>query len=130
MDESTVRGLIEGALAKTVTFARILSVLQREGVESYQVDFLRNECRFYAKNGESCVTEVPFVHGAAAAEFSSEQLEDINQRVQAGHAAYADFVKEAAQAGCAYYVVYVNGRKARYFGRAGDEYVQNFPGVS
>ena len=68
-----------------------------------------------------CTTEV-------AADFSAEKIEGINQRVQAGQAAYPDFVREGAAAGCAYYIVYLNGKKVRYFGRDGGEYVQHFPG--
>jgi uncharacterized protein YbcV (DUF1398 family) len=48
--------------------------------------------------------------------------------VQAGQAWYADFVKEGAAAGCAYYIVYIYGKKMRYLGRDGDEYIQYFPG--
>lgn len=128
MDQATVRGLIEGALARTVTFPQILATLQKEDVESYHVDFLRNECRFYARSGESTVISIAFVHDQVAGEFSAEKLQGINGRVQAGQASYADFVKEGAAAGCAYYAVYITGRRALYFGRDGDEYVQLFPG--
>ena len=81
------------------------------------------------KNGESFVTAAALVHDGVAAEFSAEKLEAINKRVQAGEAVYADFVKEAPVAGCAYYIVYLNGKKVRYFGRDGDEYIQYFPGL-
>jgi uncharacterized protein YbcV (DUF1398 family) len=129
MNERMIRGLIAGALAGRVTFAEILAVLAMEGVQSYHVDFLRNEFRYYAKNGESLVVGAPLVHDEVAEEFSAEKLEGINRRVQAGQAGYADFVKEGAAAGCAYYIVYLNGKKVRYFGRDGDEYVQYFPGA-
>ena len=89
---------------------------------------LRNEYRYYAKNGESFVTDVALVHDGVAPVFSAEKLENINKRVQSGQAWYPDFVKEGAAAGCAYYIVYLYGRKVRYFGRDGDEYIQHFPG--
>ncbi len=122
-----IQGLIDKALAKSTTFREILATLRREEVESYHVDFLRDEYRYYAKNGESFVTSVPLVHDAVAAEFSAERLHAINRKVQSGEAWYPDFVKEAAVAGCAYYIVYVNGGKVRYFGRDGGEHVQHFP---
>jgi uncharacterized protein YbcV (DUF1398 family) len=128
MDKATIEGVIQGALAKTITFPEILATLQKEGVESYHVDFLRNEYRYYARNGTSFVTEVALVHDGVAPDFSAEKLENINKQVQAGKAWYPDFVREGAAAGCAYYIVYLNGRKVRYFGRDGDEYVQYFPG--
>lgn len=128
MDKMTIQSLIDRSLKKAVTFPEILATLQKEGVESYHVDFLRNEYRYYAKNGESLVTNVALVHDGVAAVFSAEEIEDINKRVQSGQAWYPDFVKEGAAAGCAYYIVYVYGRKVRYFGRNGDEYIQHLPG--
>jgi len=128
MDKTTIGDLIDKTLAKAITFPEILATLQKEGVESYHVDFLRNEYRYYARNGESFVMNVALVHDGVAHEFSADKLERINKRVQAGQAWYPDFVREGAAAGCAYYIVYVYGGKVRYFGRNGDEYIQHFPG--
>src|SRR5271163_347020 len=111
MNKSVIQELIRKALARENTFPEILATLAKEGVESYHVDFLRNEYRYYAKNGESFVMEVALVHDGVAPEFSAEKLESINKKVQAGQAAYPDFVKEGAAAGCAYYIVYLNGKK-------------------
>jgi|SRR5271169_2638228 len=128
MDKTAIQVLIDKALAKAITFPEILSTLGKEAVESYHVDFLRNEYRYYARSGESFVTEAALVHDVVAPEFSAEKIENINKRVQAGEAWYPDFVREGAAAGCAYYIVYLYGKKVRYFGRDGDEYVQYFPG--
>lgn len=128
MNKAIVREMLDRALAGTNSFPEILAVLSKEGVESYHVDFLRNECRYYSLNGESLVTELPFFHDAVGSEFSAERLEAINQNVQAGKAKFKDFVQEGTAAGCAYYIVYLTGKKVRYFGRNGDEYIQYFPG--
>jgi uncharacterized protein YbcV (DUF1398 family) len=128
MNEAIGLDLIDKALASKITFPEILATLAKESVDSYHVDFLRNECRFYAKGGGSTVVQIDFIHGGVAPEFSPEAIEAINKKVQAGAASYADFVKEGTGAGCACYAVYVNGKKARYFGRDGGEYVQLFPG--
>lgn len=127
MDKEAIRDVLDKALAKAIAFPDVVAALQKQGVESYHVDFLRNEYRHYARNGESFVTDVPLVHDGVAAELSAEKLENINKRVQSGQAWYPDFVREGAAAGCAYYIVYLYGRKVRYFGRDGDEYVQYFP---
>lgn len=127
MNKAIIQNLIDNALARKITFSQILATLATEEVESYHVDFLRDEYRYYAKNGESYVTGVPLIHDTVAHEFFTEKLQDINHRVQTGQAGYPDFVKEGAAACCAYYIVYVNGRKVLYFGRNGDEYIQNLP---
>jgi uncharacterized protein YbcV (DUF1398 family) len=129
MNETVIQGLIGKALAKQIAFPEILASLLQEGVESYHVDFLRNEFRYYATSGDSLVTTAALEHGEVAAEFSLEKLERINRRVQARKASYPDFVKEGAAAGCAYYIVYLKGRKVRYFGRDGAEHIQHFPGA-
>ena len=128
MDETTIKDLVNKALACAITFPEILATLQKEGVESYHVDFLRNEYRYYARHEESLVMDVALVHDGVAREFYADQIESINKQVQAGQAWYPDFVREGAAAGCAYYIVYLYGRKVRYFGRDGDEYVQHFAG--
>jgi uncharacterized protein YbcV (DUF1398 family) len=128
MNQAIIQELIRKALAKENTFREILETLEKEGVESYHVDFLRNESRYYATGGGSFVTSLPLHHNGVAAEFSAEKIERINQRVQAGQAWYPDFVKEGTAAGCAYYIVYLNGKKVGYFGRDGGEHVQHFPG--
>lgn len=72
--------------------------------------------------------DVAFEQNGIAPDFSAEKLEGINRRVQSGQAAYADFVREGTAAGCAYYIVYLEGQKVRYLGRDGGEHVQHFPG--
>lgn len=128
MNNALIQDVIEKALAREITFPEILATLTNEGVESYHVDFLRNEVRYYANSGESLVVNASFVHQGVAGEFSAEKLDAINRRVQSGQASYADFVREGAAAGCACYVVYLNGKLVRYFGRDGGEHVQYFPG--
>ena len=130
MNQPLIRELVRKSLSKEITFREILATLGKEGVESYHVDFLRNEFRYYATGDESFVTSAALQHDGVAAEFSAEKIEGINQRVQAGQAAYPDFVKEGAAAGCACYIVYLRGKKVRYFGRDGGEYIQHFPGSS
>jgi uncharacterized protein YbcV (DUF1398 family) len=128
MNEPAARELINNALARKITFAGLSATLAEKGVESYHVDFLRNECRFYTKGGDSAVAQIEFIHQGVAPEFYAEVLNAINKRVQAGEAFYSDFVKEGTAAGCAYYIVYLNGKKVRYFGRDGGEHVQHLPG--
>ena len=127
MNETLARQLIDKALLGRITFAEVTATITKEGVESYHVDFLRNECRYHAKRGESLVMGVAFDHNGVAPHFSAEALEAINKRVQSGQATYADFVKEGPAAGCAYNMVYVEGKKVRYFGRDGGEHIQYFP---
>ncbi|HEY6465215.1 MAG TPA: DUF1398 family protein [Candidatus Acidoferrales bacterium] len=129
MNNSVIQDALEKALERKITFPEIIATLTKEGIESYHVDFLRNEVRYYTKGGESLVVNASFVHRGVAGEFSAEKLEAINRKVQAGEAFYADFVRQGTAAGCACYVVYLNGKLVRYFGRDGGEHIQHFPGA-
>ncbi len=128
MNQVLIQELIEKTLSRKIPFSEVLATLKKEEVESYHVDFLRNEVHYYAKSGQSFMIQVAFQHNGVAPEFSAGKLDAINRRVQSGQAAYADFVGEGTAAGCAYYIVYLEGKKVRYFGRDGGEYVQHFPG--
>jgi uncharacterized protein YbcV (DUF1398 family) len=129
MNKAMLQTLLQRSLAKEITFPQSLSILVKEDIESYHIDFFRNECRYYAKNGESLIVNVPFNHREIAQRFVQTAIDAINTRVQAGQATFADFVQESTASGCAYYIVYVNGQKVRYFGRHGDEHIQSFPGT-
>ncbi len=129
MNEATGRDILDRALTRASTFPEIIATLLKEDVESYHVDFMRNEVRFYSRDGSSIAIVVSLVHGDVAPEFSAKQLDALNKRVQAGQAGFSDFVKEAPAVGCAHYIVYMNGKKVRYFGRDGGEHIQYFPGA-
>lgn len=128
MNSARLEGLLDQALRREITFPEILKLLAQEEVESYHVDFLRKECRYYSRQGDSLAVPVGLDHDGVATEFSAERLAAINARVQGGEAGYADFVRAGAAAGYAYYIVYLYGKMVRYFGRDGGEHIQYFPG--
>ena len=47
MNERLARQLLDKALRGRITFSEVTATITKEGVESYHVDFLRNECRYY-----------------------------------------------------------------------------------
>jgi hypothetical protein len=105
MNERLARQLLDKALLGRITFSEVIATITKEGVESYHVDFLRNECRYYLKSGESFAIGVAFKHNGVAPEFSAAALDAINKRVHSGQAFCSDFVEEGPAAGCAYYMV-------------------------
>jgi Protein of unknown function (DUF1398) len=69
MSKALIQELIGNALARKITFPEILATLAQEGVESYHVDFVRDEVRYYSKDGESLVVNASFVHQGVAVNF-------------------------------------------------------------
>jgi uncharacterized protein YbcV (DUF1398 family) len=46
---------------------------------------------------------------------------------QRGESTYREFLRRISAAGVVYYTVHMQGRKAIYFGRHGDFYIEPFP---
>jgi uncharacterized protein YbcV (DUF1398 family) len=47
--------------------------------------------------------------------------------IQRGEIGYAEFLRRIMDAGCSHYEVFISGRKAMYFGRTGEFYIEPFP---
>ena len=129
MNKTLIKEVIAKTLTGTITFPEVLKTLSSEGIESYHMDYLRGESRYYSQNGESFLIKLEHTFPAVAEEFFPEGVVAAIRRSQAGLSKYPDFIRESAAAGCAYYVVYLNGKKVRYFGRDGGEHVEHFPGA-
>lgn len=48
MNQAVIQELIEATLTRKIPFPEALAALRKEGVQSYHVDFLGNEVRYYA----------------------------------------------------------------------------------
>ena len=65
--------------------------------------------------------------GGAASGFLAEGVEKAVRAIQRQDIAYREFCRRIADAGCVGYFVSLAGRRAVYYGRAGDEHVEWFP---
>ncbi len=129
MDVQNIKDVIDLSLKGAIKFPAVVSRLLADGIESYHVDFVRGENRYYAPNGESHVEAVPHDFPPAAQEFSADAVRASIQRVQAGEIDYVRFSEEVLQAGCVFYIAYLTGKRVVYFGREGDFHIERFPGT-
>lgn len=127
MRNDIIQETIDKSFSGTIIFPEVLKILAKEGVESYQVDFLRNENRYYGDGGESLVMEVEHSKTKVPELFSIEIFKNVLKQAQTGQINYAEFCKETKASGCAYYTVYLKGKQVRYFGRNGEEYNEPIP---
>ncbi|HVK60029.1 MAG TPA: DUF1398 family protein [Bdellovibrionales bacterium] len=128
MNRSVIKETVKASLSSTMTFPQIVGMLVAEGVESYHVDLVRHENRYYSKTGESHVEEVSLAHPTAAKEFSGAKVEAAVRSSQAGKITYRQFIDLISEAGTTYYIAYLNGKRVTYFGRNGDSHTEYFPG--
>ena len=127
MNKEIIQKIIDANFSGTITFPEVLAILLKEKVESYHVDFLRNEIRYYGMNGESLVMKTTHSQTHIPEKFDIEQFKTVLKKVQAGKINYEEFCCGSTASGCAYYIVYLNGKQVNYMGRNGEEYIENFP---
>jgi uncharacterized protein YbcV (DUF1398 family) len=127
MELSQIQNLLAQTLAAQVTFPQILQTLTAAGYESYHVDLLRHEYRYYQPDGRSHRVTPDLPPHPAAQAFNTVGVQAAIRLSQAGKIQYREFIRLALEAGCVYYVVYLTGRKVVYFGRHGETHTENFP---
>lgn len=110
-----------------VSFPEVVAKLAGAGVERYHADLLRAEKTYYLPSGESqCVHAAPIVTVPPAA-FTADGVAAAVRAIQRQQIKYREFCERIAQAGCVGYIVSLAGRRAVYYGRTGDSYVEPFP---
>lgn len=123
-----------GSIAETSNFPAVVKSLIEVGAEGYHCDLYRREKTYYMPDGTSHVEAEPgldpreFDGTHIAREFSEAQIVAAVRTVQAGAITYVEFLRAIMKAGCVGYQVCVTGRRALYFGRNGEVYVEKFPG--
>ena len=127
MDRKVLNETIEYSISGKIKFPQIVGMLIEQGVESYHVDLVRAENRFYNSSGESHVLTIPHKMPKAATNFVAASVQASIKRSQQGVINYTSFIEEVTKAGCVYYIAYLKGERVIYFGREGDFHVEYFP---
>jgi len=127
MNKSVLIDTTTHSFQGTRSFPDIVKTLITEGVESYHVDLIQNHKIFYMPSGETFTESFDFSGPSAASDFDQAAVVAALRATQARKIGYPEFLRQILAAGCTGYTVYLTGRKAVYFGRKGDFYVENFP---
>ena len=110
-------------------FPDIVGRLAQAGVERYCADLVKLEKFYYSPDGQSAVVPMPLSGSPAIAkDWSLNNVRAAIRDIQKGDIQYPEFLKRIMSAGCVFYDVFIDGRKAIYTGRNGDFHVENFPG--
>ncbi|GMM93193.1 DUF1398 domain-containing protein [Qipengyuania sp. MTN3-11] len=120
---------LTGAEEDRMSFPEILQELARLGYEGYAVDFQRNAATYYLSDGEPLDLATHADGGAIAPELDAEKLSEAIREAQADGPGYSyrGFCRKARAAGCAGYMVSLQGRRVVYYGRTGETHVEHFP---
>lgn len=110
------------------TFPQTVAALKQVGVERYVADLVRLEKTHYSVCGDSVVSPLPLAEGPQVAQaWSVEGVVAAVRAIQQRQIDYPRFLRQIMSSGCVSYMVFLDGRKAMYFGRGGDFHVENFP---
>jgi uncharacterized protein YbcV (DUF1398 family) len=110
-----------------ITFPEVVAKLAGAGVERYHADLLRAEKIYYLPSGESHRVQAGSIEATPAAAFAADGVAAAVRAIQQQQIKYREFCERIAQAGCVGYIVSLAGRRAVYYGRTGDSYVEPFP---
>jgi uncharacterized protein YbcV (DUF1398 family) len=110
-----------------VTFPQVVKGLLEVGVESYLVDFATKQKTHYLADGTTHTVAMILDPGPIAAEFSDADLVAAIRGAQADTVRYPEFVKRSTAAGVIGYWAFLTGKRVIYFGRKGEQHVEEFP---
>jgi len=130
MDTKIVAEVACATLAGTITFPEVVGRLLETGVEYYHVDYVALRKTFYSADGEVITTSILYEGlPPVAADFDAAQLRAAILDSQRHSLPYRDFTRRAMEAGVQGYIAFLRGQRVTYWGRAGDQHTEWFPGA-
>ncbi|HEU4679453.1 MAG TPA: DUF1398 family protein [Terrimicrobiaceae bacterium] len=119
-----------GAFDGSVPFPETIKRIAEDGVEWYSANLIFGMKTYYEADLSHYQTPwASWTTPQTADEFRSEGVGAAVRAIQAQEINYLEFLKRIAEAGVVYYTVHLKGRKAIYFGRHGEFYIEPFPGT-
>jgi uncharacterized protein YbcV (DUF1398 family) len=110
-----------------LTFPQVVKGLLEVGVESYLVDFAAKQKTHYLTDGTAHAVPMILDPGPIAAEFDNAGLVAAIRGAQADTVRYPEFVKRSTAAGVIGYWAFLTGGRVIYFGRKGEQHIEEFP---
>jgi uncharacterized protein YbcV (DUF1398 family) len=110
-----------------ITFPQVVKGLLEAGVESYLVNFATMQKVHYLTDGTTRTVPMILEAGPIAAEFNGAGLVAAIRGSQADAMRYPEFVKRSTAAGVIGYWAFLTGKKVIYFGRKGEQHIEEFP---
>jgi uncharacterized protein YbcV (DUF1398 family) len=127
MSEQVILELALATQQGKMTFPQVVKGLLEAGVESYLVDFAAKQKTHYLTDGTTYTVPMILDPGPIAAEFDSTGLVTAIRGAQADTVRYPEFVKRSTAAGVIGYWAFLTGKRVIYFGRKGEQHIEEFP---
>jgi len=127
MNTQEMHDVLAGSQEGKLTFPEVIRRLLAANVESYFCDLAAGKETFYTRDGETHVEKMTLPLAPIAVEFSAANVAATIRAAQADSIRYPEFVKRVRAAGNIGYWVFLTGKKVIYFGRKGEQHIEEFP---
>jgi uncharacterized protein YbcV (DUF1398 family) len=127
MSKQVIQELAMATQQGKMTFPHVVKGLLEVGVESYLVDFAARQKTHYLEDGTTHIVPMILNPEPIAPEFNSIDLVAAIRGAQADTVRYPEFVKRSTAAGVIGYWAFLTGKKVIYFGRRGEQHIEEFP---
>ena len=127
MSKQVIHDLAIATQQGKMTFPQVVQGLLEAGVESYLVDFATKQNTHYLADGTTHTVPMILNPGPIAAEFDSTGLVAAIRGAQADTVRYPEFVVRSTAAGVIGYWAFLTGKRVIYFGRKGEQHIEEFP---
>lgn len=127
MNKQVIHELAIATQQGKMTFPQVVKGLPEVGVESYLVDFATKQKTHYPPDGTTHTVSMILNPDPIAAEFDSAALVAAIRGAQADTVRYPEFVKRSTAAGVIGYWAFPTGKRVIYFGRKGEQHIEEFP---
>ncbi len=127
MSKQVIHELAKATQQGELTFPDVVKGLLGVGVESYFVDFAAKHKVHYLADGTTHTVLMTLEPGEIAAEFDKAALVAAIRGAQADTVRYPEFVKRSTAAGVIAYWAFLTGKRVIYFGRKGEQHIEESP---
>jgi uncharacterized protein YbcV (DUF1398 family) len=127
MSKQVIHELAIATQQGKMTFPQVVKGLLEVGVESYLVDFAAKQKTHYLGHGTTHTVPMILDPGPMAEDFNSADLVAAIRGAQADTVRYPEFVKRSTAAGVIGYWAFLTGKRVIYFGRKGEQHIEEFP---
>ena len=127
MNQQVIHELAIATQQGKLTFPQVVQRLLEVGVESYLVDFASAHKTHYLEDGTTHTVPMILEPGPIAAEFNAAELVAAIRGAQTDTVRYPEFVKRSTAAGVVGYWAFLTGKRVIYFGRKGEQHIEEFP---
>lgn len=125
--KEVVHELTRASDEERIAFPDVVRTLIQNGVERYHADLASGMRTYYMPDGSHEVTAGYALATPTATSFSADIVVAALRAIQRKEITYRTFCGRIAAGGCAGYFVSATGKRALYYGRANDTYVEWFP---